>query len=88
MIRQPVKSSHIASAGYSAPGRLMELEFRDQRVYQYPNIAAPQFLAFMSAPSKGTFFKKNWAKAPAKEVTPPQVKAQSQAKPQFAPGQS
>jgi hypothetical protein len=58
----------------------MELQFRDQRIYQYPNIAAPQFLAFMSAPSKGDYFEKNFAKAKSVEVTPPEVK--SAAKPQ------
>ena len=84
MNRQTVKSSHIASAGFEPASRVMECEFaRDGRIYQYPNISAPQFLAFMSSPSKGQYFRKNFAHLPAKEVTPPTQKAAAYAKPSF-----
>jgi len=59
MNRQPVTSSSIASVGYDASKLILEIEFRNGRVYQYFNVHEFLYQEFMSAESKGRFFNSN-----------------------------
>jgi KTSC domain len=56
MQRVPVESSSIASIGYAPQERVLELEFRQSgRVYQYFDVPAEEYTAFLAADSKGTY---------------------------------
>ena len=55
MERTPVTSSSIASAGYSAEGSTLELEYRNGSVYQYFAVPKSVFDSLLAAESKGTF---------------------------------
>lgn len=56
MMRDPVSSSNIMSAGYDAPSETLEVEFKDGAVYQYFNVGSAMYEAFMHASSKGQYF--------------------------------
>jgi hypothetical protein len=57
MQRVSVDSSSIASIGYAPQERLLELEFRQSgEVYQYFDVPAEEYSAFLAADSKGTYF--------------------------------
>lgn len=49
-------SSNIASVGYNAFDKVMEVEFQGGRVYTYDGITLDLYEDFMEAPSKGTYF--------------------------------
>ena len=55
MDRIAVTSSGIASAGYSAEGSTLELEYRNGSVYQYFGVPKSVFDSLLAAVSKGTF---------------------------------
>jgi hypothetical protein len=55
MIRDPVASSNLISAGYDAPSETLEVEFSNGTVYQYYNVGAALYEQFTQAPSKGQF---------------------------------
>ncbi len=56
MRRVPVESSSIASIGYAPQERVLELEFRQSgEVYQYFDVPAEEYTAFLAAGSKGTY---------------------------------
>ena len=56
MQRVPVESSSIASIGYAPQERVLELEFRQSgEVYQYFDVPAEEYAAFLAADSKGTY---------------------------------
>lgn len=56
MPREPVDSESIASIGYEARGRALELEFRDSGdVYRYFDVPTEEYADFMAAPSKGSY---------------------------------
>lgn len=59
MKRKRVVSSAIAAIGYDATSRTLEVEFVSGRIYQYREVEATVFRAFMSADSKGSFFMEN-----------------------------
>ena len=56
MRRKPVSSSMIASVGYAARKRILEIEFVSGRVYQYLDVERETYEALLKAPSLGTFF--------------------------------
>jgi hypothetical protein len=56
MRRTRVTSSVIASVGYAARARRLEIEFVSGRVYQYLDVEADTFADLLAAPSKGTYF--------------------------------
>jgi KTSC domain-containing protein len=47
----------VASIGYDAPSKTLEVEFTSGEVYRYLDVPASTWRAFRSAESKGTFFK-------------------------------
>lgn len=55
MIRKPMASSNIRSAGYNAAAETLEIEFLNGTIYQYYNIGAVVWDQFCQAPSKGTY---------------------------------
>jgi hypothetical protein len=61
MQRVPVESSSIASIGYAPQERVLELEFRQSgEVYQYFDVPAEDYAAFLGADSKGTYLNQQF----------------------------
>jgi KTSC domain len=61
MQRVPVESSSIASIGYAPQQRVLELEFRQSsEVYQYFDVPAQEYTAFLAADSKGTYLNQQF----------------------------
>lgn len=58
MKRSPVSSSSIASVGYSAAEFVLEIEFRNGRVYRYHQVPPAAYRLLMQAPSIGEFVNK------------------------------
>lgn len=54
--RIPVESSDIVSIGYDEPSRILEVEFRGGRLYQYQEVPPEIHAQFMRADSYGQFF--------------------------------
>jgi len=54
--RLPVDSSSLASIGYSAAERVLEVEFRHGAVYRYLKVAPETYEALLAADSKGRYF--------------------------------
>jgi hypothetical protein len=46
----------IASIGYLARSRMLEIEFVSGSIYRYLDVGQERYGAFLEAPSKGTFF--------------------------------
>ena len=59
MERKKVSSSSIRSVGYDERARLLEVEFSDGRVTQYPGVSAEVHRRMMSAPSIVSYFRDN-----------------------------
>ena len=57
--REPVESSVLASAGYDAKLRVLELEFHSGAIYRYLDVAEDIFRKLLAAESKGQFFGAN-----------------------------
>lgn len=56
MQRIPVESSDIVSIGYDAKERLLEIEFKEDRIYQYIDVAPDIYERFMRSDSYGEYF--------------------------------
>jgi XTP/dITP diphosphohydrolase len=56
MQRIPVDSSDIVSIGYDAKARMLEIEFKEDRIYQYSDVEPDVYERFMRADSYGEFF--------------------------------
>jgi hypothetical protein len=52
----PVASSSIASVGYRAHDRVLEVRFRRGAVYQYLDVPEGVFASLLTADSKGRYF--------------------------------
>ncbi|HKT52024.1 MAG TPA: KTSC domain-containing protein [Candidatus Angelobacter sp.] len=51
-----MKSRTITSIGYVPEERVLELEFRQSgKIYQYFDVPATEYTAFLAADSKGTY---------------------------------
>jgi hypothetical protein len=55
MRRKQVVSTSLASVGYEAATRILEVEFRKGRIYQYHDVGADIVAQLMTADSKGRF---------------------------------
>jgi KTSC domain len=53
--RKAVDSSSLASVGYDAATRTLEVEFRSGWIYHYQEVGADLFQRLMTAESKGRF---------------------------------
>jgi hypothetical protein len=57
--RTRVISTSIASLGYEAGTRALEIEFKDNgEVYRYFDVPLSEYEAFLQAPSKGTYLNR------------------------------
>lgn len=56
MQRIPVESSDIISIGYDAKAKMLEIEFKEGRIYQYLDVEPDVYERFMRADSYGEFF--------------------------------
>ena len=56
MQREPIDSDVIASIGYDAAWRVLEIEYRQtQEIYEYFEVPLEEYTAFRNAESKGTY---------------------------------
>ena len=55
MKREPLDSSSLASAGYDAGRRVLEVEFLNGGVYEYGDVPQEVYHALLDADSKGRF---------------------------------
>jgi hypothetical protein len=54
--RKEVTSSNLASVGYDARAKVLEVEFRSGAIYRYRDVPAEIHAELMSAESKGQYF--------------------------------
>lgn len=59
MQRVNVQSSNIVSVGYDADDSMLEIEFKEGKVYQFNNVPEHIYEEFMSASSHGVYFHEN-----------------------------
>jgi len=59
MQRQSVSSSNLSAIGYDAESQVLEIEFKDGKVYAYSNVPESEYDALMSAASHGKYFSAN-----------------------------
>jgi len=52
-------SRSIRAVGYDRTFRILEVEFKRRGVYQYLEVSAETYEAFLAAPSKGSFFDRH-----------------------------
>lgn len=55
MVRQPLASTAISSAGYDPQTQQLELEFRNGRIYRYSEVPAGVFDFLLRTSSKGGY---------------------------------
>lgn len=63
MERVPVDSSTLATVGYEANTRVLEIEFRNGRIYQYFGVPESIHNGLMISSSKGEYFNEHIKKA-------------------------
>jgi hypothetical protein len=63
MPRTSVSSSNLASVGYDGIARILEIQFRNGRIYQYFDVPESIYTDLLVAPSKGTYFHFNIKRA-------------------------
>ena len=56
MQRIPVLSTDLRSIGYDQSSETLEVEFRNESVYQYSSVPSNIYSALMAAESKGRYF--------------------------------
>jgi len=59
MERVPLRSRAVASAGYDAATRTLEIEFTSGRVYRYRDVPASVYEWLLRVPSKGTYVSRS-----------------------------
>jgi hypothetical protein len=59
MTRQSVSSSSLASVGYSAQEQVLEVEFQNGAIYQYPGVPLDAYTDLLAAASLGAHFNGN-----------------------------
>ena len=59
MEREQVSSSNVKSIGYNINTSILEVEFKNGRVYQYFNVPINVYNAFINASSIGKYLNSN-----------------------------
>lgn len=59
MERQDVDSSSLASVGYSPESETLEIEFKNQTIYEYYNVPQVIYDQLIAASSVGVYFNAN-----------------------------
>lgn len=54
--RVPVASSNLASVGYAAREKVLEIEFQSGGIYRYREVPRETYTGLMEAASKGQYF--------------------------------
>jgi len=54
-----VKSSNISAAGYDPATKVLRIRFSNGTDYDYKNVSAEKYSAFMAAESQGRYFHQN-----------------------------
>ena len=57
--RQPIESSVLASVGFDAKTRLLEVQFHSGAIYLYLDVPEQIYRSLLAAESKGQFFGAN-----------------------------
>jgi hypothetical protein len=55
MYKKAVESSTFSAVGYNAEMQVLEVQFKNGRIYQYVKVAYETYMDFMNSPSKGKF---------------------------------
>lgn len=63
MTHIPVSSSNLASVGYDAIHKKLEIRFRNGRLYEYSRVPENIFSGLMNAASHGKYFDRHIKKA-------------------------
>lgn len=56
--RKPVESSNIQSIGYNIDFNILEIEFKENRVYRYYDVPLEEYRSLMEADSHGSYFNR------------------------------
>ena len=59
MKREIVSSSNIISIGYDEDSRILEIEFKKNRIYHYYDVPKNEFDGLMNASSHGSYLNEN-----------------------------
>ena len=59
MQRVPVVSSNLVSVGYDEDAKILEIEFKQNHVYQYKDVPKNIHEGLMNADSHGIYFHRN-----------------------------
>lgn len=52
----PVESNNLAAIGYDAESKTLQVDFKNGKRFQYPNVEPELFAEFQAAESVGKFF--------------------------------
>ncbi len=69
MNRIPVKSSFLAAIGYDEAAKMLEVEFKSGKIYQYLEFPAEEFAALRTAESLGAHFNRISRGFPSRRAT-------------------
>jgi hypothetical protein len=58
MERSPVKSSFLAAIGYDTQTKILEVEFKSGRIYQYLGVEPGSHAGLVGAESVGNFYSR------------------------------
>jgi len=58
-----VKSSALISVGYEGTTQVLQVQFKDGRVYEYEQVPPGFYMEMMTAPSIGKYFFENIAES-------------------------
>jgi hypothetical protein len=81
MTRAPVKSQRIKSLGHDAAAKVMEVEFKDGHVYQYPGVDTIAFTKLKTAKSIGQHFNATYGKQKGIPADPKTIAHEANRKP-------
>jgi hypothetical protein len=56
MMRHPISSRNLQSVGYDPTSRTLEVEFKNNSIYQYTGVPTAIYQELMAASSHGTYF--------------------------------
>ena len=60
MHRTKVESSNVESVGFDRDAGILEVEYKNKKVYQYPEATADEYAALLAADSKGRFLHQHF----------------------------
>lgn len=73
MHRTKVESSNVESVGFDRDAGILEVEYKNKKVYQYPEATADEYAALLAADSKGRFLHQHFVQG-GRTATPVEEK--------------